>query len=36
VLPSSTASLLTGPAEIIAAGELSASWLADLVGSGPS
>jgi diaminopimelate epimerase len=38
VLPSSTASLLTGPAEIVAAGELSASWLADLslVGSGPS
>jgi diaminopimelate epimerase len=30
VLPSSTASLLTGPAEIVAAGELSASWLADL------
>ena len=28
-LPSSTASLLTGPAEIVAAGELSASWLAD-------
>jgi diaminopimelate epimerase len=38
VLPSGTASLLTGPAEIVAAGELSASWLADLsaVGSGPS
>jgi diaminopimelate epimerase len=30
VLPSSTASLLTGPAEIVAAGELSASCLADL------
>ena len=28
--PSVTASLLTGPAEIVAAGELSASWLADL------
>lgn len=30
VTPSVTASLLTGPAEIVAAGELSASWLADL------
>ncbi|MGO8958531.1 MAG: diaminopimelate epimerase [Streptosporangiaceae bacterium] len=28
VLPSSTASLLTGPADIVAAGELTASWLA--------
>jgi diaminopimelate epimerase len=28
VTPSSTASLLTGPAAIVAAGELSASWLA--------
>ena len=38
VLPSGTASLLTGPAEIVAAGELSASWLADVspVGSVPS
>ena len=31
VTPSATASLLTGPAEIVAAGEISASWLADLV-----
>ncbi len=30
VLPSSTASQLTGPAEIVAAGELSAGWLADI------
>ncbi len=30
VTPSVTASLLTGPAEIVAAGELSASWLAGL------
>ncbi len=30
VLPSSTASQLTGPAEIVAAGELSAAWLADI------
>jgi diaminopimelate epimerase len=30
VTPSATASLLTGPAEIVAAGELSDSWLADL------
>ena len=30
VLPSGTASLLTGPAEIVAVGELQASWLADL------
>jgi diaminopimelate epimerase len=30
VTPSVTASLLTGPADIVAAGELSASWLADL------
>lgn len=30
VTPSATASLLTGPAEIVAAGELSASWLASL------
>jgi diaminopimelate epimerase len=29
VTPSATASLLTGPAEIIAAGEISAGWLAD-------
>jgi diaminopimelate epimerase len=29
VTPSATASLLTGPAAIVAAGELSASWLAD-------
>jgi diaminopimelate epimerase len=29
VTPSATASLLAGPAEIVAAGELSASWLAD-------
>jgi diaminopimelate epimerase len=38
VMPSITASLLTGPAEIVAAGELSASWLADLspVGLGMS
>jgi diaminopimelate epimerase len=38
VLPSGTASLLTGPAEIVAVGELSASWLADLspVGLGTS
>ena len=28
VTPSATASLLTGPADIVAAGELSASWLA--------
>jgi hypothetical protein len=30
VTPSVTASLLTGPADIVAAGEVSASWLADL------
>jgi len=30
VLPSATASLLTGPAEIVAEGEISASWLAGL------
>jgi diaminopimelate epimerase len=30
VTPSVTASLLTGPAELVAAGELSASWLAGL------
>ena len=30
VTPSVTASLLTGPADIVAAGELSASWLAGL------
>jgi diaminopimelate epimerase len=30
VTPSGTASLLTGPADIVAAGELSASWLAGL------
>src|SRR5258708_38992198 len=29
VLPSTTASLLTGPAGIVAVGELSDSWLAD-------
>jgi diaminopimelate epimerase len=29
LLPSSTASLLTGPAELVAVGELSDSWLAD-------
>jgi diaminopimelate epimerase len=30
VTPSATASLLTGPAEIVASGELSASWIAGL------
>ncbi len=30
VSPSATASLLTGPAEIVAAGELAGSWLAEL------
>jgi diaminopimelate epimerase len=30
VSPSATASLLTGPAEIVASGELAASWLAEL------
>ncbi len=39
VIPSTTASLLTGPAEIVASGELSASWLAGVspmaVTSGP-
>ena len=34
VLPSSTASFLTGPAEIVAVGEVSASWLADLSPAG--
>jgi diaminopimelate epimerase len=29
VTPSATASLLTGPAEIVASGEVAASWLAD-------
>jgi diaminopimelate epimerase len=34
VTPSATASLLTGPAEIVAAGELTGSWLADLSSAG--
>jgi diaminopimelate epimerase len=34
VAPSATASLLTGPAEIVARGELSASWLAGLAPAG--
>jgi len=36
VTPSATASLLTGPAEIVATGELSASWLAGLTPVGLS
>jgi diaminopimelate epimerase len=36
VTPSGTASLLTGPAEIVATGELSASWLARLSPAGLS
>jgi diaminopimelate epimerase len=36
VTPSVTASLLTGPADIVAAGELSASWLAGLSPAGLS
>ncbi len=34
VTPSATASLLTGPAEIVASGEIAASWLAGLSPSG--
>jgi|HubBroStandDraft_5_1064220.scaffolds.fasta_scaffold02772_6 diaminopimelate epimerase len=34
VTPSATASLLTGPAEIVASGELAASWLAGLTPAG--
>ncbi len=34
VTPSATASLLTGPAEIVASGELAVSWLADLAPAG--
>jgi diaminopimelate epimerase len=34
VAPSATASLLTGPAEIVARGELSASWLAGFAPAG--
>ena len=34
VTPSATASLLTGPAQIVASGELSASWLAGLSPAG--
>jgi hypothetical protein len=30
VTPSARASLLTGPAEIVASGELAEEWLADL------
>jgi len=36
VTPSATASLLTGPAEIVACGELAASWLAGLSPAGLS
>jgi len=34
VMPSATASLLTGPAEIVASGQLAESWLADLAPAG--
>jgi len=34
VTPSATASLLTGPAEIVASGQLAESWLADLAPAG--
>jgi diaminopimelate epimerase len=36
VTPSATASLLRGPAEIVASGELAVSWLADLAPAGLS
>jgi diaminopimelate epimerase len=36
VTPSATASLLTGPAEIVASGELAESWLAEPMLAGPT